>query len=171
MSEKPGLWDRVLLVLMMSHYRVRDVDAWEAPLARDLDFAQNRIDRNLAAWSLDRQHYGRVENELLRLTASPMFRSIETGVSPRGLLDWPRAAIAEAFLDDAHSLPRREHFRRVAGDVLRHRLRLTPSARADGITPDRVIEALVDALLADHPSEDDQDRQPLITQPALRTAQ
>jgi MoxR-like ATPase len=92
-----------------------------------------------------------------------LFEYVEAGSSVRGLLDWPRAAIAEAFFEGSAEL-RRRHFRAVADDVLRHRIRLTPEARAEDIAPDHLIHLLVDTLLPlrDGDTERAEDRTPLI---------
>ena len=65
--------------------------------------------------------------------------------SPRGSIMLARAAQARAWLYDRdHVLP--EDVQTLAPDVLRHRIGLNYRAEADGIEPDSVIRALLDAV-------------------------
>jgi MoxR-like ATPase len=67
---------------------------------------------------------------------------IEVGSSPRATLGLDRCARAHAWLRGRdHVTP--DDVRAVAHDVLRHRLILSYEAHASGVTPDRVIDALV----------------------------
>ena len=78
------------------------------------------------------------------------YPEVLTGASPRGLLKLIRAAHAEALLngkvspDDPDLLaPTWSDVAAVAPDVLRHRIRLSPSAVAMGMRPDTAIEELL----------------------------
>jgi hypothetical protein len=161
---RPGLWDRVRLAILLTHYRHPEPDALAGT---DEDWLPSHLrDRHQAR--LAALLAGRPANPfwagVRTMLASPLFRYVQSGSSPRGLIDWPRAAIAEAFLtDDAWPVtPRRRHFRAVAGDVLRHRLRLLPQARADRVTADDVVELLVNTLLPDSDQEAEEDRTPVL---------
>ncbi|MGI9407887.1 MAG: AAA family ATPase [Hyphomicrobiaceae bacterium] len=63
-------------------------------------------------------------------------------VSPRGSTALGRTAQARAWLMERdHVLP--EDVNALAGDVLRHRMGLNYRAEADGITPDQIIQSLL----------------------------
>ncbi len=67
---------------------------------------------------------------------------IEVGASPRGAIALDKCSRAHAWLDGRdHVTP--DDVRAVAHDCLRHRLKLSYEAEADGITPDQVIRELV----------------------------
>ncbi len=71
---------------------------------------------------------------------------IETGASPRGSIALDRAARAHAWLyQQSHVTP--DNVRAVALPVLRHRLRLSYDAIADGISEDSVISRLLDRVV------------------------
>ena len=79
----------------------------------------------------------------LASTAAAESSPVSLGASPRASLYLVRAAQARALLDGRrYATP--HDVKRVAPDVLRHRLIVTYEAEADGITP----EAVVDAVLA-----------------------
>jgi MoxR-like ATPase len=71
--------------------------------------------------------------------------AVRCGASPRGTIALDRCARAHAWLrgadfvtpDDVHA---------VAKDALRHRVLLTFEAEADGLTPDRYLEALIERV-------------------------
>jgi MoxR-like ATPase len=70
---------------------------------------------------------------------------VEYGVSPRGPIGLVRAARALALLRGrGHAVL--SDVRDLAPDVLRHRLVLSYEALSDGVTPDQVIEQVVDAV-------------------------
>jgi len=77
------------------------------------------------------------------------YPEVLSGSSPRGLIKLIRAAHAEAlldgFLDPSRNLaaPEWRHVANVAPDVLGHRVRLTPTAIARGMTPRTVIRELL----------------------------
>jgi MoxR-like ATPase len=69
-------------------------------------------------------------------------RPIRLGASPRASIFLTRAARARALLDGrAYATP--DDVKRVARDVLRHRIVLDYEAEADGVTPDAVIRAVL----------------------------
>lgn len=66
-------------------------------------------------------------------------------VSPRGSISLARSAQARAWiLGRDHVLP--EDVNELAPDVLRHRFGLTYRAEADGVSPDAVVDALMDSV-------------------------
>lgn len=75
-------------------------------------------------------------------TDSDLGRWIQVGASPRGALSLDRCARARAWLEGRDYVTP-EDVRSVLHDVLRHRLLLSYEASASGITPDRVIDQLV----------------------------
>lgn len=70
---------------------------------------------------------------------------IDTGASPRGAIALDRAARAHAWLyQQPHVTP--DNVRAVALPVLRHRLRLSYDAIAEGVTEDQVVRQLLDKV-------------------------
>jgi MoxR-like ATPase len=70
---------------------------------------------------------------------------VAVGASPRPTLFLVRAARARALLDGrAYATP--HDVKRVAPDVLRHRILVSYEAEADGIRPEHVIAALLQAV-------------------------
>lgn len=66
-------------------------------------------------------------------------------ISPRGSVALARASQARAWLEGRdHVLP--EDVQTLAPDVFRHRLGMTYRAEADGVTPDAVVQALLDQV-------------------------
>ena len=85
------------------------------------------------------QSSGRPGSAALQPGSSP----VSIGASPRASIYLVRAARARALLDDRpYATP--NDVKRMAADVLRHRVLVGYEAEADGITP----EAVVDAVLA-----------------------
>jgi MoxR-like ATPase len=67
---------------------------------------------------------------------------VALGASPRASMVLVRAARARAFLDERdYATP--HDVKRLARDVLRHRVMVTYEAEADGIRPDAVIDAIL----------------------------
>jgi MoxR-like ATPase len=67
---------------------------------------------------------------------------VALGASPRASMYLVRAARARAFLDERdYATP--HDVKRVAMDVLRHRVMVTYEAEADGVRPEAVIEAIL----------------------------
>jgi MoxR-like ATPase len=74
--------------------------------------------------------------------ASRTPEAVSLGASPRASIYLVEAARARAFLDGRdYVLP--ADVKRVAPDVLRHRLLLTYEAEAEGLTPERMVEELL----------------------------
>ncbi len=70
---------------------------------------------------------------------------VALGASPRGSMYLIRAARVRALLDGRdYATP--HDIKRVAPDVLRHRIVLTYEAEADGIRPDAVVDAILAAV-------------------------
>jgi MoxR-like ATPase len=75
----------------------------------------------------------------------PAAGTVAVGASPRATLFLVRAARARALLDGRrHTTP--HDVKRVAPDVLRHRILLSYEAEADGIRPEDVVTALLAAV-------------------------
>jgi MoxR-like ATPase len=72
---------------------------------------------------------------------------IEVGASPRGPIGLVQSAQALALLRGRGYVTSRD-IRDVAPDVLRHRLVLSYEAHADGITPDAILDRVLDAVEA-----------------------
>lgn len=73
----------------------------------------------------------------------PMAQYIEFGASPRATIALTLAAKAHAFIRGRdHVLP--EDIKAIAKDVLRHRLHGSFEAEADGITPDDLVQSILD---------------------------
>jgi MoxR-like ATPase len=75
----------------------------------------------------------------------PAAGRVALGASPRASIFLVRAARARALLDGRdYATP--HDVKRVAPDVLRHRVVVTYEAEADGVTPDAVVEAVLGAV-------------------------
>jgi MoxR-like ATPase len=70
---------------------------------------------------------------------------IQYGASPRGSLGLLRAAKALAYLRGRNYVVP-DDVKQIAPDVLRHRIILTYEAEAEGLTPDLVIQQILDRL-------------------------
>jgi MoxR-like ATPase len=82
---------------------------------------------------------------LARPEPRPAAGTVAVGASPRATLFLVRAARARALLDGRrHTTP--HDVKRVAPDVLRHRILLSYEAEADGIRPEDVVTALLAAV-------------------------
>jgi MoxR-like ATPase len=71
--------------------------------------------------------------------------AVEVGASPRASIFLVRAARARALLDGRRWTTPHD-VKRVALDVLRHRVLVSYEAEADGIRPESVVEAVLDAV-------------------------
>lgn len=70
---------------------------------------------------------------------------LELGTSPRAAVQWLQASKAHAWLQgDEFVTP--DHVKAVAAPLLRHRLILGAEAQLDGLTPERVIQGLLDSV-------------------------
>ncbi|MAR92242.1 MAG: MoxR family ATPase [Pseudomonadota bacterium] len=72
---------------------------------------------------------------------------IEYGVSPRGTIAMDACARAHAWLNDRDFVTP-EDVQAVAHDTLRHRIGLTFEAEAKGVTPNHIIDELIDRVSA-----------------------
>jgi MoxR-like ATPase len=76
---------------------------------------------------------------------SQLESTVALGASPRGSMYLVRAARARALLDGRdYATP--HDVKRIAPDVLRHRVVLSYEAEADGIRPDDVVDAILAAV-------------------------
>jgi len=112
----------------VSAYAVRLVRATRAPDPAD---APDSV-------ASDRKLLSDAERHRRLLASAP----VRLGASPRASIFLTRAARARALLDGRdYATP--HDVKRVAPDVLRHRVVLTYEAEADGVTPDLVIAAVL----------------------------
>jgi MoxR-like ATPase len=72
---------------------------------------------------------------------------VTVGASPRASIFLVRAARARALLDGRRFATPHD-VKRVARDVLRHRVLVSYEAEADGIRPESVVEAVLSAVEA-----------------------
>ncbi|MES2662328.1 MAG: AAA family ATPase [Pseudomonadota bacterium] len=77
----------------------------------------------------------------------PLRSMISFGVSPRGTIALDRCARARAWLNDRDFVTP-EDVQALAHRVLRHRIGLSFSAEADGMTKNQLIDAMLDAVTA-----------------------
>jgi MoxR-like ATPase len=70
---------------------------------------------------------------------------IQTGASPRATINLTLAARAIAFLNGRHYVTPQD-VKTIAMDVLRHRVTVTYEAEAENVTPEDVIQKILDAL-------------------------
>ncbi|WP_166265273.1 AAA family ATPase [Marinobacter caseinilyticus] len=95
------------------------------------------VEDYLLALVLASRNPGQLDPELGRWTAF--------GASPRGTIALDRCARALAWLN-GRDFVSPDDVRTMAFDVLRHRLLLTFEAEAEGMTPDAVIQRLIDCV-------------------------
>ncbi|NPV38950.1 MoxR-like ATPase in aerotolerance operon [Brevinematales bacterium NS] len=90
---------------------------------------------------VDEKIYDYVVN-LVQATRNTHKDYIRYGASPRAAIAWVKAAKVEALMDErGYVIP--EDVKHTAHDILRHRLILNFEAEAEGITPDQVIDTLL----------------------------
>jgi len=77
-----------------------------------------------------------------KIYGEDLARWVAFGASPRGTIALDRCARAHAWLKGRDYVAP-EDVHAVAHDVLRHRVLLSYEAEAEGITPDRLIDALI----------------------------
>jgi MoxR-like ATPase len=80
---------------------------------------------------------------LVRATRSP--ESVTVGASPRASIFLVRAARARALLDGRPFVTPHD-VKRMAPDVLRHRVLVSYEAEADGVTADAVVRSVLDSV-------------------------
>ena len=119
-------------------YAVRLVRATRTPehLAERVTAARSPQE-TLAGAAARRRHTARVE----LLDSSP----VSLGASPRASIYLARAAKARALLDGRRYVTPND-VKRLAPDVLRHRVLVTYEAEADGITPEAVVDAVLSSV-------------------------
>jgi MoxR-like ATPase len=88
---------------------------------------------------------GSVDARLLAGDGRSAAGCVSVGGSPRASIFLLRAARARALLD-ARSFATPHDVKRVAPDVLRHRVLVTYEAEADGVTPEAVVDAVLSAV-------------------------
>ncbi len=90
-----------------------------------------------------------LEDYILKIvfqTREGMPELIQYGASPRATLAFVLAAKAHAFLEGrGYVLP--EDIKQVAYPILRHRLRRTFEAEAEGVSPDQLIDRILDSVV------------------------
>jgi len=100
-------------------------------------FMSEAVEQYLLALVLATRDAGTLDPELGRWIAF--------GASPRGTIALDRCARARAWLDGRDYVSP-EDVRTMAYDVLRHRVLLTFEAEAEGITPDTLLDRLLDLV-------------------------
>ncbi|SFM18057.1 AAA family ATPase [Marinobacter zhejiangensis] len=138
--------ERAILHLARNDYRQGQAPAavkitaeqvFEARNAVSEVFMAEAVEEYLLALVLASRDPGSLDPELGRWTAF--------GASPRGTIALDRCARSLAWLDGRDYVTP-DDVRNVAFDVLRHRLLLTFEAEAEGMTPDTVIQRLLDTV-------------------------
>jgi MoxR-like ATPase len=121
----------------VSDYAVRLARATREPEALARALSERRGGR------LQRQATGdRIARSDSLSTALLSSSPVALGASPRASIYMVRAARARALLDGRrYTTP--HDVKRMAPDVLRHRVLITYEAEADGVTPDAVLEAVL----------------------------
>jgi MoxR-like ATPase len=100
------------------------------------------IDEKVEQYILDIVFATRQPEEYNMAKLKPL---ISYGSSPRGSINLAIAAKAHAFLNKrGYVVP--EDIRAICTDVLRHRIGLTYEAEAESITPEIVIENIIDKI-------------------------
>jgi MoxR-like ATPase len=81
-----------------------------------------------------------------RIDAPPAIRqSLRVGISPRGIQSLVLAAKVEALLDNRKAVAI-DDIRRVAHPALRHRLFLNFEAQSDGVSPDAILDEVLQVV-------------------------
>ena len=117
--------------------RVTAEQVFEARQAISEIYMAEPVEEYLLALVLASRDAGKLDPELGRWMAF--------GASPRGTIALDRCARAMAWLD-GRDFVSPDDVRAVAFDVLRHRLLLTFEAEAEGMTPDAIIQRLIDCV-------------------------
>jgi hypothetical protein len=101
-------------------------------------------DRSSAQLQMELKVIGRRAAQRVRaLHARPEFDCVLLGSSIRGFLGLISASMAEAALNGRRDGVTADDVRAVAHDVLRHRILLKPSAWRRGVTPDSIVDLLL----------------------------
>lgn len=117
--------------------RITADQVFEARRAISDIYMAEPVEDYLLALVLASRDPGSLDPELGRWTAF--------GASPRGTIALDRCSRALAWLD-GRDFVSPDDIRTMVFDVLRHRLLLTFEAEAEGMTPDRVIQRLIDCV-------------------------
>ncbi|WP_166261027.1 AAA family ATPase [Marinobacter salicampi] len=117
--------------------KVSAEQVFEARLAISEIYMAEAVEDYLLALVLASRDPGSLDPELARWTAF--------GASPRGTIALDRCARAKAWLDGRDYVSP-DDVRSMAFDVFRHRLLLTFEAEAEGMTPDAIIQRLIDCV-------------------------
>ncbi|WP_148862374.1 AAA family ATPase [Marinobacter fonticola] len=117
--------------------RLRADDIFQARLDASELFMADAVEDYLVALVLASRQPAELDAELARWIAF--------GASPRGTIALDRCARAKAWLD-GRDFVSPDDVRAIAFDVLRHRVLMTFEAEADGITPDDIIQRLIDRV-------------------------
>ena len=117
--------------------RITADQVFEARQAISEIYMAEPVEDYLLALVLASREPGSLDPELGRWTAF--------GASPRGTIALDRCSRALAWLD-GRDFVSPDDIRTMVFDVLRHRLLLTFEAEAEGMTPDRVIQRLIDCV-------------------------
>jgi len=138
--------EKAILQLARNEYRLGQAEA-DIRLSPEQVFAARSevadihmaepVEQYLLALILATRDASDLDPELARWTAF--------GASPRGTIALDRCARAHAWLD-GRDFVTPDDVRAVAFDVLRHRILLTFEAEAEGMTPDTVIQRLIDRV-------------------------
>ncbi len=138
--------ERQMLALLRGESREEGGDPG-ARLAQEALFAcRGEVDRVHVSEALDQYLV-----DLVNATRHPagrdedLARWIQVGASPRGAIALDKVARAHAWLAGQDYVSP-DDVRGVAKPVLRHRLHLSYDAVADGVSPDQVIDKLLDAV-------------------------
>ncbi|HEX6178683.1 MAG TPA: MoxR family ATPase [Thermoanaerobaculia bacterium] len=104
--------------------------------------ASVHVDHRLSQYMVAVVHATRRPSEFRLPTLE---QHISFGASPRATLALAHVAKAHAFIEGrAYVVP--EDVKAVAHDVIRHRLVLSYEAAAEGVTPDRIIDQILNAV-------------------------
>jgi MoxR-like ATPase len=132
-------------MLRLLRHEGTDVPPPVATLSQDVIFAVRQavgqisvapaIDDYIVSLVNATRHAGKLDPDLGKW--------IEIGASPRGAIGLDRASRVQAWLED-RSFVTPDDIRAVVHPVLRHRLILSYDANADNISPDQVIDRLIE---------------------------
>lgn len=117
--------------------KLKAEDIFQARLDASELFMAESVEDYLVALILATRQPGQIDPELERWIAF--------GASPRGTIALDRCARAKAWID-GRDFVSPDDVRAIAFDVLRHRILLTFEAEAEGVTPDSLIQRLIDRV-------------------------
>jgi MoxR-like ATPase len=123
-------------------YVADELAAWAVQLVR-----HTRAPAALVADCLARRDAARIRSDHAGALALLGSDPVRLGASPRASIDLVAAARAHALLEGRDHVSHHD-VRRVAPDVLRHRITLGFEAEADGVSPDDIVAALLELVPA-----------------------